>query len=121
MTRETFLALTAYRLRTNHRDQIPGQLQADYFETPDDPYVEDLNSAGTWLIELVAAVGSCAAATATGSPSGRLEEAVRLWVAERVSTVHGVGQSPTPTSPNSPGLTRHPSAGCSRSWTSSLS
>lgn len=64
---------------------------ADYFEKPDDPYTEDLNLGGTWLIELVAAVDFLRRGDRHGlTVWDAIEEAVRLWVAERVSTIHGV-------------------------------
>lgn len=64
---------------------------ADYFEKPDDPYIEDLNLGGTWLIELVTAVDFLRRGDRHGfTVWDAIEEAVRLWVAERVSTIHGV-------------------------------
>lgn len=64
---------------------------ADYFEKPDDPYIEDLNLGGTWLIELVAAVDFLRRGDRHGlTVWDAIEEAVRLWVAERVSAIDGV-------------------------------
>lgn len=64
---------------------------ADYFDKPDDPYVEDLNLGGTWLLDLVVAVNFLRRGDRHGlTVWDAIEEAVRLWVAERVSTIHGV-------------------------------
>lgn len=63
----------------------------DYFDQPDDPYAEDLNLGGTWLLELVAAVDFLRRGDRHGlTVWDAIEEAVRLWVAERVSTIDGV-------------------------------
>jgi hypothetical protein len=60
-------------------------------ETDDDTEVEDLTVGGTWLLDLASAVDFLRRGDRHGlTVWDALEEAVRWWVAERVSLIDGI-------------------------------
>lgn len=63
---------------------------ADYFDTTDRPYVEDLDLGGTWLIELAVTVDFLRRGDRPGlTVWDALEEALRWWIDEQAGATGG--------------------------------